>query len=84
MMTARPKSATLSTQLSKFTTSSTTQGRGAMRKLNFSNFNNSSVVGREAFLLASPTANKKRKRGLEKESKSEGSKRYCLKNGLAS
>ena len=83
MMIARPKSDTLSTQRSIIITSTTTQGRGAMIKLNFSNFNISSVVGREAVLLASPKANKKRKRGLENESKSEGNKIYCLKNGLS-
>ena len=69
---ARPKSGT--TELSG---SITTQGRGAVRKLCFSNFNISSMVGREGTLLANIPANKKRKRGLESESMEEGTKRYC-------
>ena len=68
---ARPKSR--STQLSRIIS---TQGRGAMRKLCFSNFNISSMVGREGTVLANIPANKKRKRGLESESM-EGTKRYC-------
>ena len=69
---ARPKSGT--TKLST-TISTNTQGRGAMRKLTFSDLNISSMVGQEATLLANRSANKKRKRGLESET--EGTKRCC-------
>ena len=70
---ARPKSGT--TELSTFT-STTLQGRGAMRKLTFSDINISSVVGQEATLLADSSANRKRKRGLEIET-TVGTKKYC-------
>ena len=82
-LTGRQKSRTLSTERSELTT--TTQGRGAMRKIDFSNLHNSSVVGRGAFLLASPTANKKRKMGLVADMDMESeSKRCCFTTEITS
>ena len=67
----------LSTQRSKFSKFSTTQGRGAVRKINFNDITHSSIVGREGSSLAGQTANRKRKGGKLEMVESE-SKRYRL------
>ena len=77
-LTVMPKSGT-STKHSNFSTISkfsTTQGRGAVRKICFKNITHSSIVGQGGASLAGQTANRKRKGGELEESKSE-SKRYC-------
>ena len=75
-MTARPKS-TFATQLSNYNISSTTQGRGAVRKIYFSRKNNSSVVVQGGTLLAEQTAIRKRKFGTERWDSESDPKRYC-------
>ena len=56
----------------------TTQGRGAVRKIDFTNFEHSSIVGRGALSLAGQTANKKRKMELEAEQTESERKRCCF------
>ena len=84
-MTGRQKSRTLSTERSNSNLTTTTQGRVAMRKIDFSTLQDSIAVGRGAFLLASPTANKKRKMGLVANMDDESeSKRCCLSTEMIS
>ena len=83
-LTVRVKSVA-STKLSKFSRKSkfsTTQGRGAVRKIYFTDNTHSSIVGREGASLAGQTANRKRKGG-ELETIESERKRYCL-NGETS